>query len=457
MNRILLSDDEPSIIRGLDLVFMKQDQYELKTASDSETAISILRNEKIDFVLTDLLIPEITNGISIIREAKLCGNDPVVLVMTGVEVAENIVQAMQAGADDLIIKGFNSNELLFRIENLLRKKEQIKNLTIQNTILKNSIQSAFGDYKIVGNSSDIKNILSVIKKVAQDASSTCLISGPSGSGKELIARIIHEQSRRNKAPFIPVNCAAIPENLIESELFGHEKGSFTGAISSRIGKFEQAGEGVIFLDEIGDLPPNLQMRLLRVLEEKTFTRVGSNTDLEMKAMVMAATNQDLRDKIKNGSFREDLFYRLNVINIDIPPLSKRKEDIKLLTKYYLQKLNEERNKKIKITESALDKMEKYSFPGNVRELRNIIENAFVLTETEYIYPDNLLFNLNKNKSEEGICNLFRLPYRDATYQFECLYFEHLLTKHRNKIAEAAKDACLSNEWFGKKLKHLGLK
>jgi len=457
MYRLLISDDELSIIRGLKLVFSRLGQYELLTASDSETAISILKNNEIDFVLTDLLIPDMSNGLAIVQAAKSGGYDPVVMVMTGFEVAENIVKAMNAGADDLIIKGFNSEELIFRIDNLLRKKKQIYDLTIQNIILKNSIQKEFGDYKIIGTSPQIKKIIEIITKVADDASSTCLISGPSGSGKELVARVIHEQSRRESAPFIPVNCAAIPENLIESELFGHEKGSFTGATASRIGKFEQAGEGILFLDEVGDLPLSLQMHLLRVLEEKNFTRVGSNTEITMKAMVLAATNKDLFKMIADGSFREDLFYRLNVINIDIPPLVERKEDIRLLAKFYIKKLNQDRNKNIRITESALKKIEKYKFPGNVRELRNIVDNAFVLSESEYIYPENLIFNSNFDRTEGNISTLFQMSYRDATRNFEYQYFEHLLIQHRYKIVEAAKIAGLSNEWFGKKLKHLGLK
>ncbi len=457
MYNILISDDEPSIIKGLKLAFARQEEYQLQTASDRESAIALLETEDFDIVLTDLLMPDITDGTAVVRKAKSLENSPVVLVMTGFEIATNIVQAMNAGADDLIIKGFKNDELLFRMKNLLKHKRELDDLAVQNALLKDRIQNEFGDYKIIGESDQVNEIIAVIRKVAEDAISTCLITGPSGSGKELVARSIHAQSRRKNAPFVPVNCAAIPETLIESELFGHEKGAFTGAVSARMGRFEQAGEGVIFLDEIGDLPPALQIRLLRVLEEKTFTRVGGNKEIPMNAMVLSATNRDLSRLMKEDLFREDLFYRLNVIRITIPPLSERPEDIKPLTQFFLDKLNRERKNDIRITPSALEKLQAYTFPGNVRELRNIIENAFVFADKKRIKPQNLMCKAPGNTTEDAALRLFLMGYNDAMNTFEIMYFENILRKTNGKFLKAAKEAQLSREWFGKKMKQLGLK
>jgi DNA-binding NtrC family response regulator len=457
MYRILVVDDEPSIIRGLKLIFLKFNDFEILEAPDRKTALSILRDTDVDLVLTDLLLPDLMDGISIIETAKSCYYDPLVMVMTGFEIIENVVSAMQAGADDLILKGFTKDELLIRIKNLIKKKKVIFNLSVQNTVLKSAVQKSFGDYEIIGRSNHTKEIISVINKVAEDASSTCLITGLTGSGKELVARVIHEQSWRRNEPFVPVNCAAIPETLIESELFGHEKGAFTGAIIRRIGKFEQAGTGILFLDEIGDLPLNQQMRLLRVLEEKTFTRVGGNKEIDFQAMVLSATNKNLSKCVEEGLFREDLYYRINIITISIKPLYKRRKDIQPLAKFFLKKLNKERNKKVNFTDMALKKLLHYDYPGNVRQLRNIVESAFVFTDGNSIGPENILIPSESKDRDNEFEFLFELSHKEAIRKFEYKYFKNLIIKNNDVLMDAAKQAKLSNEWLGKKIKQLGLK
>jgi len=457
MYNLLIADDESSIISGLDLFFSKQKEFKVFTANEAESALSILEKEEIDIVLTDLMIPEIENGESIIQKAKSMYYSPIVLAMTAFEIIENVIWAMKAGADDLIIKGFKNDELLIRIDNLIKKKEVISNLTVQNTALKNSLKNEFNNYELIGESKHIRDLQRIISKVAQDASSTCLITGPSGCGKELVARSIHEQSSRCDQPLIPINCAAMPDTLIESELFGHEKGAFTNAIRTRIGKFESAGNGIIFLDEIGDLPLNLQMRLLRVLEERSFTRVGANKELQTDAMIIAATNKDLNELLAAGKFRDDLYYRLNVINIKIQPLAEHTEDIPHLAEFFLSKLNNDRSQRKKFTDNALNKLSSYNFPGNVRELRNIIENAFVLSSDSLIHIGDLQIQLMMSGQSTPLDAVFELPHHEALKRFERKYFKDLMVRFHGKIADAAKYADLSNEWFGKKLKQLNLK
>lgn len=457
MYKILIADDETSIISGLELFFQKYHEFELFTALDEKSAISILEDVELDLVLTDLMIPELENGLSIIKTAKSKFNNPAILAMTGLEIIDNVVRAMKAGADDLIIKGFDKNELLIRIRGQIKKNEIVTNLTVQNAALKTSLQNQFCDYKMIGSSKHILDIKSLILKIAQDATSTCIITGPSGCGKELVARSIHEQSNRKDQPFITVNCAAIPDALIESELFGHEKGSFTGAVNTRVGKFEQAGKGIIFLDEIGDLPVNLQMRLLRVLENRCFNRVGGNNEFDANAMVLAATNKNLRNLVETGKFREDLYYRLDVVNIDVKPLKDHEEDIPILAKFFLKKLNIERNNKIKFTDKALKKLSAYNFPGNVRELRNIIENAFVFANESCIYTEDLHFKESPNQHGRLFESMFELSHQEAVRQFERKYFADMMFRFNGKITDASKQADISSEWFGKKLKQLNLK
>jgi len=465
MNRILIVDDELSMLRGIEFYLQENTNYHILTASDRERALDILETNEIDLVVTDLMLPDIKDGLHIMETAKKQWYLPTVLAMTAFESVENAVNAMKAGADDFVSKGFGLDELSLRIENLLKKKKQVDQLSIENRILRETIQRQFSDFKIIGQSPKMLDLMKKVQKVAADARSTCLIEGESGTGKDLVARTVHALSVRKNAPFVPINCAAIPENLIESELFGHEKGAFTGAYTTKQGKFEHAQGGIIFLDEIGELPITLQVRLLRVLEERSFYRIGGKQAIDVDVMVISATNQDLKKLVNDGRFREDLYFRLNVINMVVPPLRDRRQDIQQLAQFFLEKFNRERNKQLKFSKKTLALLETYDFPGNVRELRNIIEDAFVFTEGDLIHPENLTFR--RSDISGGIsgdhhtmqlpANIHRLTRKKALTLFEMEYYRRLVEGTYWNIHEAAKIAGHTREWLSKKLKKLGLK
>lgn len=465
MISILIIDDEVSMLRGIEFHLQESTNYQIYTASDRKAAIDLLNTHEFDLVVSDLMLPEIDDGLAIIQAAKTQWYLPSVLAMTAFDSVENAVNAMKAGADDFISKGFGLDEMSLRIDNMLEKKKHVDRLSIENRILRETIQKQFSDYQIVGKSSKIISLMKKVEKVAADAKVTCIIEGESGTGKDLVARTIHTLSIRGNAPFVPINCAAIPENLIESELFGHEKGSFTGAYSTKQGKFEHARGGIIFLDEIGELPINLQVRLLRVLEERSFYRVGGKNPIEVDVMVISATNSDLKELVIAGRFREDLYFRLNVVNIVVPPLRERREDIELLAHFFLEKFNRERNKHLRFSDKALRQLEAYNFPGNVRELRNIIEDAFVFTDGPLIQPENLSFRTATKLTdrEENTVdiklakNSHHILHKDAIEAFEKKYFLQLLQDNFWNINEASKKAGLSREWLSKKIKKLGLK
>jgi DNA-binding NtrC family response regulator len=386
--------------------------------------------------------------------------------MTAYDTVENAEATIQAGADDFVAKGFGLDELMIRIENLCKRKRELQHLAIENEILRQTLRQQFNDYQIVGMSRAIKELMSKVKKIAEDAHATCLIEGESGTGKDLVARTIHALSKRNYAPFIPINCAAIPDNLLESELFGYEKGSFTGAYTSRQGKFEHANEGVLFLDEISELPMSLQGVLLRVLEEKEIYRIGGKRAIHVNVMILAASNRDIEKLVQRNHFRQDLFFRLNVIKITIPPLREHPEDIEPLALFFLDKFNKQRKKQLVLSKSALILLKKYIFPGNVRELRNIIEDAFVFCDGKTIHPSDLRFNLyrkfhsHKNvhiPGGKGNETLLISQQKQAVREFEKIYFTRLLNKTDWNLKETAFQAGITREWLSKKIRLLEIK
>lgn len=465
MTRILLCDDDDTILSGIKLHFDDHPDFQVTTVSNRNAAIKNIQSNEFDVVVSDLMFPDEEDGLAVIKCAKSQWYAPAILAITAFDTIENAVRTMQAGADDFASKGFGLDEIHIRIKNVVDKKKEFLRLILENEILKQTVNQHFSDYKIIGASPQINELSQKIIKIAADAHVTCLIQGESGTGKDLVARSIHALSQRKNAPFMPINCAAIPANLLESELFGHDKGAYTGAYTSRQGKFEQSDGGVVFLDEIGELSLSLQIILLRVLEEREIYRIGGKQPIKVDVMILAASNKDLEKLVEQGRFREDLYFRLNVIKIWIPPLRDRRSDVVPLAKFFLENLNQQRNKKLRFSLKALSLLKNYEYPGNVRELRNIVEDAFVFCADKIIRPENLYFkNYNYFKKDNNNSftynnahSLLKLRHQEAVQEFEKDYFFHLLEDQRWNIKEAAIKAGITREWLSKKVKNLGLK
>lgn len=385
MNSILVVDDEKSL-RDFLTIMLENEGYAVETASSGEKAVKLIMEKEYDLVLTDFRMKK-ANGIEVLETVKEHNPITPVVLMTAYASAETAVEAMKKGAYDYISKPFNVEDLQLMVKNAIEKKT----LADQNSYLKSALKEKFGFENFIGSSPAMQRIFRLIEKVA-DSNATILIGGESGTGKELVAKAIHFNGGRKNHPFVSINCGAVPENLLESELFGHEKGAFTGADSTKVGLMETANKGTFFLDEVGEAPLSIQVKLLRVLQEKEITRVGGNKTIGIDLRVVAASNIELAKAVKNKTFREDLFYRLNVIPVELPPLRERVEDIPLLIKHFINKYNEDRpdENKIKGVDSdALSLMEKYSWPGNVRELENVIERAIVLEAGDTIQVSSL--------------------------------------------------------------------
>jgi DNA-binding NtrC family response regulator len=378
MATILIVEDEPKMQRLLDLN-LKEEGYDTHSAADAEAGLNILRQEKIDLVLTDLKLPGM-NGLEFLQAVKRTNAAIPVVLVTAYGSVETAVEAMKAGASDYVLKPFSMEE----IKLILRKELDVRSLREENRTLREALGRRYEFKNIVGRSNTMQEVLAKVEQVAP-TNSTVLLGGESGVGKDMIARAIHQHSRRASGPFIKINCTAIPENLLESELFGYEKGAFTGAVAAKPGKFELADKGTIFLDEIGDVPGTIQVKLLRVLQEREFERLGGTKTLKVDVRVVAATNQDLRAALEEGTFREDLYYRLNVVPISIPPLRQRREDIPYLADFFLERFTRESGKNLAgITPAAMKILTDFHWPGNVRELENIIERAVVMANGEKV-------------------------------------------------------------------------
>jgi two-component system, NtrC family, response regulator AtoC len=387
--KILLIEDDQGSREAL-LILLKASGFTLKGCSSGKEGLSLLTGERFDIVITDLLLPDM-NGIDILTRVKQDSPTTEVILITGHASAETAVQAMKKGAYDYITKPLNIEELRIIIDKALEKGE----LLSENVYLKKQLQDKYEFSNIIGNSQAMQQLFSRMKRIIK-TDSTVLILGESGTGKELVAKAIHFNGSRKDKPFVAVNCSAIPENLLESELFGHAKGAFTGAIKEKIGKFEAANFGTIFLDEIGTLPMHLQTKLLRVLQEQEVERVGSNKQIKLDVRVISATNVNLEDEVTRGNFREDLFYRLNVIPVLLPPLRERIEDILPLTRHFLEKNCHAMQRPIMhLEKEALEALEAYPWNGNVRELENIMERVVALTEGDQITLRDLPGNVAK--------------------------------------------------------------
>ena len=384
MEKILVVDDEKSMRDFLSIV-LKKEGYAVTTADDGEMASRLVQKEIFDLVLTDVKMPKM-NGLQVLRTVKETSPDTIVVMITAFASTETAIEAMKEGAYDYLTKPFQIEEVRLIIQNALEKKR----LRAENQLLKKKVKGAATLEDIIGRGGGMENVIQVIKKVA-NTQSNVLILGESGTGKELVAQAIHSDSLRKDKPFVTVNCSALPEPLLESELFGHMKGSFTGAHANKPGLFEVAHEGTIFLDEIGDTPSGIQAKLLRVLEEKEFRRIGGTQNIHVDVRIIAATNKDLEKAVAEGTFREDLYYRLDVIPIHLPPLRERVEDIPLLVRHFLTVMNQGLNKKIRtITPEAMKALQAHPWRGNVRELENVIERVVALTTGEAIELKDVL-------------------------------------------------------------------
>ncbi len=380
---VLVIEDERSQREALQEI-LAGEGYEVETAPDGETGLARLQETSFDVVLTDLALPGL-GGMEILKYLVRHRPDALCIIITGYATIKNSVTAMRLGAYDYLAKPVDPQELKLVVKRALEHKQ----LKQENLQLKKQLYKRFGFANIIGTSEAITQIFDLIKKVA-DTDSTVLLLGESGTGKELIARAIHYNSQRRQGPLIPVNCAAIPEELLESELFGHERGAFTHAVRTRIGRFEQANGGTIFLDEIADMSPGLQVKILRVLQNRAFDRIGGVKTIRVDIRVIAATNQDLEGMVSQGRFREDLYYRLNVIPIRVPPLRARISDIPLLANHFLQEFSRKKKKPLKrLNPEVMDLLLHYAWPGNVRELENLMERLVILSEGEVVKVSDL--------------------------------------------------------------------
>ncbi len=398
--KILVIDDDESLRRVLEYN-LAQEGYAVLTASSGEQGIELLKKEGADLVVTDVRMPGM-DGLQVMQAARKLDPNVQVIILTAFGTIEMAVEAMKAGAFHYISKPFNRDELRLTI----RKALQLKDLERENVALRQELQSRIGLDHIIAESPQMRRVLEMLERVAP-TETTVLILGESGTGKELIARAIHANSLRSGGPFVAVNCAAIPENLLESELFGHVKGAFTGAIRDRIGKFEAAERGTIFLDEIGEMRPDLQVKILRCLEERSLERVGDNTPIHVDVRVLAATNKDLSKAIQEGAFREDLYYRLNVVPLSIPPLRERREDIRALAQFFLKKLGA--SPRLTIAPDAFRGLETYDWPGNVRELENALERAMIFHRGDVITLVDLPETTRAPKAREAAAFPASLP------------------------------------------------
>jgi two-component system, NtrC family, response regulator PilR len=384
MAEILIVDDDQGMREFLEIMLTREG-YTVSTASDAAKALARCQKGKFDLIITDLKMPKM-DGIAFLRKVKDIAPETLVILITAYASGETAITAMQEGAYDYIEKDFEIDELKRIVRNALTNK----NVKKSDALFLKQVEEAVGFGSMIGSSREMLKVYGTIKKIA-DTAATVLILGESGTGKELAARAIHQHSSRQGMPFVVINCGGIPENLLESELFGYTKGAFTGAYTDKPGLFEVASGGTVFLDEIADLPPLLQVKLLRVVQEKTFRRIGGAEDIRVDVRIISATNQNLGEYVKTGQFREDLYYRLNVIPLRMPSLRERKEDIPILAKHFIEKYSLEFNKEIKtISAYALELLLEYPFPGNIRELENIIERSVAFETSNIILPENLI-------------------------------------------------------------------
>jgi two-component system, NtrC family, response regulator AtoC len=452
MATILIVEDEAKMLRLLELS-LAEENFATRSASDAETGLKILAQEPIDLVITDLKLPGM-NGLEFLHAAKRTNASIPVVVMTAYGTVETAVEAMKAGASDYVLKPFSLDE----IKLIAHKELDVRRLREENRNLREALGHRYEFKNIIARSPKMQEVLATVERVAP-SNSTVLLGGESGVGKDLIARAIHQHSRRASGPFIKINSTAIPENLLESELFGYEKGAFTGAGAMKPGKFELADKGTIFLDEIGDVPAATQVKLLRVLQEREFERLGGTKTLKVDVRVVAATNQDLRAALEQGTFREDLFYRLNVVPISIPPLREHKEDIPYLAEFFVERFARDAGKPITgITAAAQRVLMDFYWPGNVRELENIIERGVALsTGTVLDAADIRLDHTPPGGAATGAGSTGKfIPEGQTLEQFEDELIQEALRRSNGNKSQAARLLGLSRNALRYRLTKIGV-
>lgn len=436
---ILIIDDEINIIEGLKQI-LTLEGHQVMSALDGEEGFGLAFQKDFDLIITDLKMPKL-DGESFLEKILKIKSYLKVIILTGHGSIENAVNSMKIGAFDFFIKPIDTEKLLISIQHGLKEKK----LEQENIFLKNQLEknSDFALSKLLGKSNSMKKVVEIIEQVAK-TQTTVLIEGESGTGKEVVAKAIHELSDRSQQPLISVNCAAINENLFESELFGHEKGAFTGAISQKKGRFELADKGTLFLDEIAEIPTHIQVKLLRVLQEKSFERVGGEESIQMDVRIIAATNKNLSQEVLEGRFRKDLYYRLNVVNIKLPALRERKEDLPLLINQFIQEFAIMNHKSIDgITPEALKKMQKYAWPGNIRELRNTIEGMVVLAQNSLLTEEYF--------HQKEALELFEIPLGVSLEEVEKAYIKKVLSFKKENKTQAAEILGIGRKTLHRKL------
>jgi DNA-binding NtrC family response regulator len=444
---ILVVEDEQAIRDALKMV-LEEEGYQTQAADDGKKAMELVNKNDFDIVITDLKMPEM-DGMSLTRQIQQICPQTSVIIITAHGSLESAIEALRIGAYDYILKPFDFDDVLYKIKRLIKQKE----LILENQALRHEVEQKYSFSNIVGQSPQMKKIFDLIKKVA-NTKGNVLITGSSGTGKELVARAIHYNSDRKNKPFVAINCGAIVGNLMESEFFGHKKGSFTGAVRDKDGHFKMANEGTLFLDEIGDIPLHLQVKLLRAIEENEILPVGGNTPIKTNVRIIAATNRNLEEDLEKGTFRDDLFYRLNVVEIKLPSLNERREDIPLLVKHFIDKYNVELNRNIKnVDNETMRILLNYSWKGGIRELENVIERALILCEDEFITKRDLPPNMTDIDYEADIPDRMK----DAVATFEKKHIISILKRVENNKEEAAKILDISLSSLYRKMDELNIK
>jgi DNA-binding NtrC family response regulator len=455
MRTILVVDDEPAARYGVRRAL--ENKYKIAEADSADAARSAIAADQPDLILLDLVMPQ-EDGLSLLRWLRTEGQETPVIVVSALDSAKTAVEALQNGAADYIVKGFDIEELRKRVANAL----QLVELAAENTRLRRELVADGQFGRLLGASPAMRRVFQMAERVAA-TDATVLILGESGTGKDLLAQEIHERSQRAGQAFVAVNCAALPENLIESELFGYERGAFTGAAQQRKGKFELASGGTIFLDEIGDMNPVTQAKVLRALENRKIERLGGSHSVDVDVRVISATHRDLQGEIAAGRFREDLYYRLRVVGLELPSLREHKEDIALLANAFLGQLGLRHNHRARISREASDLLRQYGWPGNVRELRNALERSLVLCAGDEITAGDLPEEIREYKgpavaagNSGGDAFLAESDFREAKRQFEIVYLKRKLEQHRWNVSQTAAEVGLHRQSLQEKLRELGI-